>query len=94
MAEYIVVDAYLLHEIPDEISYDQGTFIEPTAAAYQTFEMMPLTLRRSFLGGFWVGEIGAIIGASCLRQKIICYCGGWIGHEIKFSGRIWGNDTN
>ncbi|GAG97942.1 unnamed protein product, partial [marine sediment metagenome] len=33
---------YLLHEIPRKISYKEATFIEPLAAAYQTFEMMPL----------------------------------------------------
>jgi len=38
MAEFIAVDAYLLHEIPEEISFTQGTFIEPTAAAYETLK--------------------------------------------------------
>ena len=37
LAEYIALESYLLHEIPDSISYDDATFIEPLAAAYQTF---------------------------------------------------------
>ena len=42
MAEYIAVPHYLVHLIPDSIKIEDATFIEPLAAAYQTFEMMPI----------------------------------------------------
>ena len=44
LAEYIVVDSNLLHRIPDSISYNDATFIEPLAAAYQT-PAQPLRVR-------------------------------------------------
>ncbi|MFW9874345.1 MAG: alcohol dehydrogenase catalytic domain-containing protein, partial [Candidatus Thorarchaeota archaeon] len=52
LAEYIALDSYLLHEIPDSIPYDDATFIEPLAAAYQTFELMPLAQNDKIIAIF------------------------------------------
>jgi alcohol dehydrogenase len=61
MAEFIAVDINLLHEIPDSISYNEATFIEPLAAAYQTFEMMPLTSHDKTIAVFGMGKLGLLL---------------------------------
>jgi alcohol dehydrogenase len=61
LAEYIALDSYLLHEIPDSISYENATFIEPLAAAYQTFEMMPIDKNDKNLALFGLGKLGLLI---------------------------------
>ncbi|MHA1491772.1 MAG: zinc-dependent alcohol dehydrogenase [Promethearchaeota archaeon] len=60
-AEYIAVESYLLHEIPSSISYNEATFIEPLAAAYQIFEMMPLELEDKVMVIFGLGKLGLLI---------------------------------
>ncbi len=60
-AEYIALESYLLHEIPDSISYEDATFIEPLAAAYQTFEMMPLDQNDKIIAIFGQGKLGLLI---------------------------------
>ncbi|MBD3254587.1 MAG: alcohol dehydrogenase catalytic domain-containing protein [Candidatus Lokiarchaeota archaeon] len=60
-AEYIAVESYLLHEIPDSISYREATFIEPLAAAYQTFELMPLEKDDKIAAIFGLGKLGLLL---------------------------------
>lgn len=60
-AEYIAVESYLLHEFPSILSYSEATFIEPLAAAYQTFEMMPLGSDDKVLTIFGLGKLGLLI---------------------------------
>ncbi|MHA1683683.1 MAG: alcohol dehydrogenase catalytic domain-containing protein [Promethearchaeota archaeon] len=43
MAEYIAVKHDLVHQLPETMSPEEGTLIEPLAAAIQTFEMMELS---------------------------------------------------
>ncbi|MFX1569588.1 MAG: zinc-binding dehydrogenase [Promethearchaeota archaeon] len=61
LAEYIALDTYLLHEIPVAMSYEEATFIEPLAAAYQTFEMMPLDENDQTMVVFGLGKLGLLI---------------------------------
>jgi len=61
LADYIAIEEYLIHEIPQEISYQEGTFIEPLAAAYQTFEMMPLDKDDKIMAIFGMGKLGLLI---------------------------------
>ncbi|MFX0070405.1 MAG: zinc-binding dehydrogenase [Candidatus Hermodarchaeota archaeon] len=61
LAEYITVESYLLHEFPEFISYEEATFIEPLAAAYQTFEMMPLDSNDKTIAIFGLGKLGLLI---------------------------------
>ena len=61
MAESISLDINLLHEIPDSISYEEATFIEPLAAAYQTFEMMPLDSYDTTIVIFGMGKLGLLL---------------------------------
>lgn len=60
-AEFITVESYLLHEIPDSMSYNEATFIEPLAAAYQTFEMMPTEKDDKKIAIFGLGKLGLLI---------------------------------
>jgi len=60
-ADYIVLEPYLLHEIPRKISYKEATFIEPLAAAYQTFEMMPLADDDRVIAIYGLGKLGLLL---------------------------------
>ncbi|MHA1170086.1 MAG: zinc-dependent alcohol dehydrogenase [Candidatus Hodarchaeales archaeon] len=60
-AEYIAIESNLLHEIPKNISYDQATFIEPLAAAYQTFETMPVDTNDRIVAIFGMGKLGLLL---------------------------------
>ena len=60
-AEYIAVESYLLHEIPNNISYREATFIEPLAAAFQTFETMPLGSDDKTIAIFGLGKLGLLL---------------------------------
>ncbi len=60
-AEYIAVESYLLHEIPNNISYKEATFIEPLAAAFQTFETMPLGSDDKTIAIFGLGKLGLLL---------------------------------
>lgn len=60
-AEYLAVDSYLIHEIPDSISFKEATFIEPLAAAYQIFETMPLNKSDKNIAIFGLGKLGLLI---------------------------------
>ena len=61
LAEYIAVESYLVHEIPESLSFNEATFIEPLAAAYQTFEMMPLEKDDKIIAIFGLGKLGLLI---------------------------------
>ncbi|MED1949503.1 2,3-butanediol dehydrogenase [Brevibacillus centrosporus] len=52
-AEYVVVDPYMVHQLPDEVSLEEGALVEPTAVAMQA-------VRQSKLK---VGDKVAIFGA-------------------------------
>jgi len=60
-AEYIALDSYLLHEIPNKISFEEATFIEPLAAAYQTFVMMPVDKDDKVITIFGLGKLGLLL---------------------------------
>ncbi|MFW9825701.1 MAG: zinc-binding dehydrogenase [Candidatus Thorarchaeota archaeon] len=68
LAEYIKVDSYLLHEIPNSISYDEATFIEPLAAAYQIFETMPSDPNEEIMVIFGLGKLGLLITQVALEK--------------------------
>lgn len=70
LAEYIALESYLLHEIPDSISYDEATFIEPLAAAYQIFETMPLNPNDKTVALFGLGKLGLLIMQVALLKSL------------------------
>ncbi len=61
LAEYIAIESYLVHEISDSLSLNDATFVEPLAAAYQTFEMMPLEDDDKTIAIFGLGKLGLLI---------------------------------
>ena len=61
MAEFLTVESSLLHEIPKNISDLEGTYVEPLAAAIQTFEMMPIDVNDSTIAIFGLGKLGFLI---------------------------------
>jgi threonine dehydrogenase-like Zn-dependent dehydrogenase len=61
MADYIAIDVNLLHKIPASVSYEEATFIEPLAAAYQTFEMMPIGDDDRLVAIFGMGKLGLLL---------------------------------
>ncbi|UCC18370.1 MAG: alcohol dehydrogenase catalytic domain-containing protein [Promethearchaeota archaeon] len=61
LVEYIALAPYLLHELPDSITYEEATFIEPLAAAYQTFEMMPISKDDKIMAIFGLGKLGLLV---------------------------------
>jgi len=69
-AEYIAVESYLLHEIPSSLSYEEATFIEPLAAAYQTFETMPLDKDDKTIAIFGLGKLGLLITQVALSKGL------------------------
>ncbi len=69
-AEYIVLEPYLLHEIPRKISYKEATFIEPLAAAYQTFEMMPLADDDKVIAIYGLGKLGLLLTQVALAKGL------------------------
>jgi alcohol dehydrogenase len=70
LGEYIAVEEYLLHEIPKNISYQDATFIEPLAAAYQTFETMRIEKDDKILAIFGQGKLGLLILQVAIQNKL------------------------
>ena len=70
LAEYIAVESYLVHEIPESLSFNEATFIEPLAAAYQTFEMMPLEKDDKIIAIFGLGKLGLLILQIALLKNL------------------------
>ncbi|MBD3229798.1 MAG: hypothetical protein GF329_16570 [Candidatus Lokiarchaeota archaeon] len=59
-AEYIVSPAYNIHKIGD-INFDEATFIEPLAAAINTFELSPLRKEHENIVIIGAGKLGLLI---------------------------------
>jgi threonine dehydrogenase-like Zn-dependent dehydrogenase len=71
-AEYVRVPIANLHAIPAEISWETGVFIEPLAAAIQTFELTPLFPSDTVVV-LGVGRLGLLICAvAALRAARVC----------------------
>jgi alcohol dehydrogenase len=59
-AEFIVVPVRNLHELPSGIAPTEGVFVEPLAAALQTFELTPL-VKGSQVVVLGLGRLGLLI---------------------------------
>lgn len=70
LAEYIALDSYLIHEIPDKISFEEATFIEPLAAAFQTFVMMPVDKDDKVIAIFGLGKLGLLLAQVALLKGL------------------------
>ncbi|MFW9773825.1 MAG: zinc-binding dehydrogenase, partial [Candidatus Thorarchaeota archaeon] len=71
--EYIAVESYLLHEIPDSVSYEEATFIEPLAAAYQVFERMPVEKNDKTMAIFGLGKLGLLITQIAIQKGLTLF---------------------
>ncbi|TFF89956.1 MAG: hypothetical protein EU548_05475 [Promethearchaeota archaeon] len=69
-AEFISVPSYLIHKIPDNLSYEEATFIEPLAAAYQVFELMPIDKHDEIVTIFGMGKLGLLIAQVALKKEL------------------------
>nr|MDO8117475.1 alcohol dehydrogenase catalytic domain-containing protein [Candidatus Sigynarchaeota archaeon] len=61
MAEFIAVRHDLVHVLPEGLDPKEGTFIEPLAAAVQTFEMMPLGDGDRKIAIIGAGKLGLLV---------------------------------
>ncbi|MFX1495863.1 MAG: zinc-binding dehydrogenase [Promethearchaeota archaeon] len=69
-ADYFAVESYLIHEIPDSISFNDAVFIEPLAAAYQIFETMPIDYNDTNIAIFGLGKLGLLIVQVALLMNL------------------------
>ncbi len=69
-AEYLAVESYLIHEIPNSISFNEAVFIEPLAAAYQIFETMPVDHNDTNMVIFGLGKLGLLIVQVALLKDL------------------------
>jgi alcohol dehydrogenase len=60
-AEYVITDASLLHKIPPKLDFMAATFIEPLAAAIETYKLMPLGDLDQTIAIFGPGKLGLLI---------------------------------
>ena len=59
-----------MHELPNNLSYEEATFIEPLAAAYQTFETMPLNDYDKIIAIFGLGKLGLLITQVAISKRL------------------------
>lgn len=76
LADEVVLEDSLLHQLPDNLSFIGGTFVEPLAAAYQTFVQMPVSSGPSdqTLVVFGLGKMGLLVG-QVAKQHGYCVVG-------------------
>ena len=71
-AEYVRVPILNLHLLPDTISWEEGVFVEPLAAAIQTFELTPISPSNQVVV-LGVGRLGLLICAvASLNKAHVC----------------------
>ncbi|THF76377.1 2,3-butanediol dehydrogenase [Cohnella fermenti] len=63
-AEYVLVEPYMVHKLPDSVSFEEGALVEPTAVAMHAVRQSKLKVGDS-AAVFGVGPIGllTILGA-------------------------------
>ena len=71
-AEYLRVPILNLQPLPDTISWEEGVFIEPLAAAIQTFELTPIS-PSSQVVVLGIGRLGLLIcTVAALKEARVC----------------------
>lgn len=65
-AEYVAVPAYDLHLLPDSMTYEQGSLVEPLSAALHPFERFDLGIRDTIviLGAGPIGLLATAVARS------------------------------
>ena len=67
-AQYVRVPILNLHSLPDTISWEEGVFVEPLAAAIQTFELTPISPSNQVVV-LGIGRLGLLICAVASFKK-------------------------
>ena len=71
-AQYVRVPIGNLHVLPDGMGWQEGVFIEPLAAAIQTFELTSVSLSSKVVV-LGLGRLGLLIcGVGALRNAQVC----------------------
>ena len=71
-AEYLRAPVLNLHALPDIITWEEGVFIEPLAAAIQTFELTPISSLSNVVV-LGAGRLGLLICAvAALKKARVC----------------------
>ncbi|WP_411348269.1 2,3-butanediol dehydrogenase [Paenibacillus sp. WLX2291] len=58
-ADYVVVEAYMAHQIPDEVSFEEGALVEPTAVAMHAVRHSSLKVGQKVVV-YGAGPIGLL----------------------------------
>jgi alcohol dehydrogenase len=61
MATFVAVRHDLVHALPETLNFREGTFVEPLAAAVQTFELMPMNAQDEYVAILGAGKLGLLI---------------------------------
>lgn len=73
-AEYVVIPAYMLYRIPDEVSFDQAAMTEPLSVALHAVAITPVELGSVavVIGGGVIGLfIASVLGSSSGCAEVI-----------------------
>ncbi|MHA1450240.1 MAG: zinc-dependent alcohol dehydrogenase [Candidatus Hodarchaeales archaeon] len=92
-AEYIAIESNLLHEIPKNLSYDQATFIEPLAAAYQTYETMPVDTNDRIVAIFGMGKLGLLLLQVSMKMGLDVIAIDGSGEKLQLARQLGVIDT-
>ena len=58
-AEYVVVESYMVHPIPDQVSFEEGALVEPTAVAFHAVRHSKLKVGNK-VAVYGAGPIGLL----------------------------------
>ncbi|MCM3782151.1 2,3-butanediol dehydrogenase [Neobacillus mesonae] len=58
-AEYVIVEPYMLHKLPDEVSFEEGALVEPTSVALHAVRQSQLKVGNN-VAVFGAGPIGLL----------------------------------
>lgn len=72
-AEYVIVPAYDLHSLPSEMTYEQGSLVEPLAAALHPYERLDIGIRDSIaiVGAGPIGLFAVALAKTLGYSKIM-----------------------
>jgi len=91
MAEYIVIPQHILYRIPDHVSFEQASMVEPLSVAFHAVGLTPLKINDSIV------VVGAgMIGLLIIQTLRLAGCGKIIAVDIDSEklelAKTWGAD--
>lgn len=72
-AEYVAVPAYDLHRLPEGMTYEEGSLVEPISAALHPFERIDIGVRDTIaiLGAGPIGLLATAVATSLGYRKVM-----------------------